>query len=138
MKVAFYKAKYGDWIDKIVSWYTKSPYSHCELVFSNGDFLSSSKRDGGVRYTNIDNLERWDIYELQDSKYSEDLIRLIVRQYLGQKYDIIGAIGSAFNIDLSDKNKKFCSNLCAILLGIEETNITPHELYEIILKNNIH
>lgn len=137
MKVAFYKAKYGDWIDKIVSWYTKSPYSHCELVFSNGEFLSSSKRDGGVRYTNIDNLERWDIYELQDSKYSEDLIRLIVRQYLGQKYDIIGAIGSAFNIDLSDKNKKFCSNLCAILLGIEETNITPHELYEIILKNNI-
>lgn len=136
MKVAFYKAKYGDWIDKIVSWYTKSPYSHCELVFSNGDFLSSSKRDGGVRYTNIDNLERWDIYELQDSKYSEDLIRLIVRQYLGQKYDIIGAIGSGFNIDLSDKNKKFCSNLCAILLGIEETNITPHELYEIISKNS--
>lgn len=136
MKVAFYKAKYGDWIDKIVSWYTKSPYSHCELVFSNGEFLSSSKRDGGVRYTNIDNLERWDIYELQDSKYSEDLIRLIVRQYLGQKYDIIGAIGSAFNIDLSDKNKKFCSNLCAILLGIEETNITPHELYELISKNS--
>ena len=44
----FYKAKYGDWVDKIVSWHTKSPYSHCELVFSNGEFLSSSKRDGGV------------------------------------------------------------------------------------------
>ena len=34
VKVAFYKGK-GNWINKIIRWWTKSNYSHAELVLPN-------------------------------------------------------------------------------------------------------
>ena len=35
IKVAFYKAE-GDWINRIVRWWTKSRYSHAELIMPDG------------------------------------------------------------------------------------------------------
>lgn len=136
MKIAFYKAKYGNWIDKVVSVATNSEYSHCEIIFSDGEFLSSSKRDCGVRYMHINNSHKWDIFEIATTR-SERLIRILAQPYIGQKYDIIGAIGSAFNIDISSKDKKYCSRLCAILLGINKTTITPEELFKFLIDNAI-
>lgn len=136
MKIAFYKAEHGNWIDKVVSIATDSKYSHCELIFSDGEFLSSSKRDGGVRYMYINNTYKWDIFDIATTR-SERLIRILAQPYINQKYDTIGAIGSAFNIDISNKNKKYCSQLCAILLGINKTTITPEELFKFLVNNNI-
>ena len=53
MQIAFYKAKFGNFTDKIVSAFTFSPYSHCEMVFSDGICASASLRDGGVRFKYI-------------------------------------------------------------------------------------
>ena len=52
MRVAFYKGE-GNFFDKLIRWWTKSSYSHCELIFSDGIFFSADPRDGGVRYKNI-------------------------------------------------------------------------------------
>ena len=45
IRLAFYKGK-GDWVDKLVRWWTKSQYSHVEVVVGN-TWISSSPRDGG-------------------------------------------------------------------------------------------
>ena len=34
VKIAFYKGK-GNWINKIIRWWTRSNYSHAELVLPN-------------------------------------------------------------------------------------------------------
>jgi len=47
VQLALYKAR-GNWINRLICWWTGSPYSHCELVI-NGTCYSSSIRDGGVR-----------------------------------------------------------------------------------------
>ena len=57
MKLAFYKAKHGTKIDKIVAAAIGSEYSHVELVFSDGICFSASPRDKGVRFKTI-NLDR--------------------------------------------------------------------------------
>lgn len=46
VQLAFYKAK-GDWVDKVIRWWTSSKYSHCEVVIGD-EWFSSSPRDGGV------------------------------------------------------------------------------------------
>ena len=45
VRLAFYKGE-GDWVDKLVRWWTKSQYSHVEVV--GNMWVSSSPRDGGV------------------------------------------------------------------------------------------
>ena len=34
IKIAFYKGQ-GNWLNKIIRWWTKSPYSHAELILPN-------------------------------------------------------------------------------------------------------
>ena len=36
IKLAFYKGK-GNWKNKVIRWWTKSPYSHVELILPDGD-----------------------------------------------------------------------------------------------------
>lgn len=47
VRLAFYKGE-GDWVDKVVRWWTKSQYSHVEVIVGD-TWYSSSPRDGGVR-----------------------------------------------------------------------------------------
>lgn len=135
MKVAFYKAKYGNIYDKLISIYTKSKYSHCEVVFENNLFVSSSPRDNGVRKTTITDLSHWDIFYLdlkeQDSYYFNKCTKLF-----GRKYDWIGIFFSQllkFNIE--SKKKFYCSEFCSFVLELEDTNQSPQSLFE-HLKNN--
>ena len=47
VQLALYKGR-GTLFNALIRWWTRSPYSHCELVI-NGTCYSSSIRDGGVR-----------------------------------------------------------------------------------------
>ena len=52
MKAAFYKATRPGWqgiYSRAVRWIDRGPYSHAELVFSDGLSASASYIDGGVR-----------------------------------------------------------------------------------------
>ena len=74
MKLACYKGKRGGtagFFDAAVRWWTRGPYSHVELVFSDGMSASSSMRDGGVRFKEIEyHPDRWDFIELNvDEEY---------------------------------------------------------------------
>lgn len=136
IKIAFYKAKYGDWRDKTISMVTNSPYSHCEIVLPDGNCASSSPRDGGVRIKNIDLGYKWDVFNI-NQKMDEHLIRYWFNLHYGEPYNWIGAIASPFGLDIGNQDKKFCSYCCATVLGIQNPIITPGGLYMELVESGI-
>lgn len=128
MKIAFYIGKYGTFYDKLISLVTFSKYSHCEIVFDSGVSASSSIRDGGVRFTKINFDYKWEIYDLHTDEFESEVIAWF-KEHDGDKYDLLGAIGSLFHINLSSKDKKYCSEACATVLDLNST-ITPAGLFK--------
>lgn len=135
MKIAFYIAKHGDWTDKVISYFTISKYSHCELIFSNGEFGSSSARDGGVRVKFISQDYKWDIFDLKNpdgteiSQEHEKMIRSWFSMHEKEPYDWPGAIMSLFSVNWTSDDKKFCSYVCASLLGMDPI-VSPQKLFK--------
>ena len=134
MKIAFYKSKNGRFIDHLISLVTFSKFSHCELVMSDGECLSSSMRDGGVRSKYINLNENWEVFQL-NGEYDEETTRYYFKLFEGELYDTVGAIGSVFSVDITSPDKKFCSSLCSVLLGLN-TIVTPAGLFKLLKKNN--
>lgn len=147
MKLIFYKAwnnPKATMLDKIVALFSLGKYSHTEIHFSNDEAFSISPRENTIRFKKIDvNPQRWDSIdinlsikeELQVYKYC---VRLAQRKY---KYDYIGALSSPLRLCIQNKNKYFCSEICANIL--QEQNIfqlekgckyTPVRLSKEILK----
>lgn len=126
----FYKAEYGSWVDKLIAWWTDSKYSHVELHVGNGQFFSSSPREGEVRYKYIDiKQEHWDIVLLPvDTKV--DLIRM--EGLIGKKYDWLGIFMHQFlPLNTQWSFKWWCSEAIGYVLGLDNFRINPQELYEI-------
>lgn len=133
MKIAFYKAKYGNWLDKLISVLTLSKYSHCEIILDSNIFVSASPRDGGVRFKNITADNHWDCFDIYDVNTISNEAQEWFESVLGQKYDWLGAAGSLFGLNFTSKNKKFCSYCCATVLDLDPIT-TPGELYETLLE----
>lgn len=135
MKLAFYKAKYGDKLDKAISLLSHGEFSHCEFIFPGYDNVafSSSYRDNGVRFKQIDfNPDRWEIIDLAKTiRVSEQEIANWCQCQVGCKYDIIGAI-----LQISFYNNRwYCSEICSTILQyfshipLKRTTISPTKLY---------
>ena len=131
MRIAFYKAP-GTWFDTVIRWWTRSPYSHCELVFSNGLWFSSSPRDGGTRFKNIDaDPDTWDFIEIPLSQVQEQTVYEFCLAEDGCRYDWIGILFTQV-IPLSFYNPWwwFCSEVCVAALqqvGML-ADLIPHEI----------
>lgn len=136
MNIAFYKSHNGKLLDKTISWVTSSQYSHCELIFTDGICASASPRDGGVRFKYINMGDRWDVFTLPDI-FNEQIARDWFIRHEDQKYDFIGALGSAFRLDLTSSTKKFCSYSCAMALCIPNPLMSPGELFTTLQNNRI-
>ena len=106
MKIAFYKGRKRIF-NRLVSWWTRGPYSHCELVLDDGVSISSSFMDNGMRYKRIDfNPDHWDFIDIGPET---PIIRERIKGILGYKYDFIGLIGFVFRRIADDKKKMFSS-----------------------------
>ncbi len=141
MRIAFYLGRYGNYYDKLITTTTFSRFSHCEIVFSDGQCASSSIRDGGIRFKRLNLDDHWEIFDLSYNNYpvspfDESVARDWFNEHIGDKYDLRGAIGSLFHINLSSKDKKFCSEACATVLGIDPI-ITPGSLYSTLAHRNM-
>lgn len=135
MKIAFYKAEYGNLVDFGISLASFSPYSHCELVFSDGMCGSASPRDGGVRLKLIEMNSHWDVFEI-NTEIDEDVIRYWFTINDSEEYDMLGAIGSIAHIDLTSDNKKFCSYIAASVMGLDPI-ISPGGLFRLLKKKKM-
>ena len=109
-------ARVSDWVIRKL---TGSPYSHCELALPHGngqyDCCSSSIRDGGVRVKGMPlPSEKWDLIPVDISP--EQVYAALVAT-IGAKYDWAGATGVIARWR-HDKRKYFCSEWCAMALGL--------------------
>lgn len=102
---------------RAIQWWTRSIYSHCELVV-DGVCYSSSIMDKGVRAKVIE-LEpaKWDVIDLPRANAQQ-----IVRYFKGTDSNTYGwfslVASQLFNRNQSDKTSQFCSEWCAAALGI--------------------
>jgi hypothetical protein len=104
---------------RLIKWWERGQYSHCELVFSDGVAASSSLLDGGVRFKEIDfKPDKWDFIDLPSEK--EQDARQWFTDHEGEGYDAIGNIRFALDFLPDDPKKWFCSEALAAALGKKE------------------
>lgn len=135
LRAAFYKVNHtgiqGIYSRGVRLW-TKSPYSHCELIFSNGQAASASYMDGGVRFKDIvfDD-DKWDFIDLPPEL--ENAARDWFVKHQGDAYDLLGNIHFVLSIIGDDNSKWFCSEAVAAALGIDKAyRYNPGDLYPIL------
>ena len=130
VKLALYKGK-GLIGNKLIRVWTRSPYSHCELVV-DGKSYSSSLMDKGVRCKDIlFTSDHWDFIDLPDS-----LGQRILAYYettKSEKYawrDLI--LSQVFNGNSDQPGAAFCSDWCAAAIGLPNPSIySPRTLGEL-------
>ena len=116
IQLAFYKGK-GDWMDKVIRWWTRSPYSHCEIVI-DGIWYSSSPRTGKVRAATIYPKENhWDFIELLCTAEQKQIMVRALESQLGKPYDYLGIfLSQVIPLSIQDPTKWFCSEICSCAL----------------------
>ena len=143
MRVAFYRAEYGQLDDKYIDFFSgKRGYSHCELVVDKTTMIGSHYLAGGVaefHYNNVFASKYWDIVELEvPNKVAVDY----AYHTIGVGYDTIGAVLQFHHIPFyKDLDKVWCSEHTSkclnegfkatghILATIENTRIMPNDLF---------
>lgn len=148
--LAMYKGKAKHWRerleDALIRFFTRSPYSHCEIVFEHHkisgpyyeleveyECFSASPRDGGVRCKSICfDISKWDFIEVRG--VSEAQVRSYFYQTQGKQYDLLGALGLVFGIR-ERKARFFCSEWCynALFQSSEGWRFSPAQLATLIL-----
>lgn len=134
MKVAFYYANKGSWLDRWIGLLTWGQFSHCEIVFSDGTCFSSSPRDGGTRFKKINfQPDHWEFIELELSYQDEDTVLAFCEGEVGKPYDWAGAI---FRLPFMN-GRWYCSEVCVEALErggvpIDGSSFwsTPNSLFE--------
>ena len=123
-RAAFYKGVHAGIpgiYNRGVRWWTRSVYSHVELVFSSGHCASSSYMDGGVRFKVIDfDPDLWEFVELP--KCLEKAAFQWFIDHRGQPYDLLGNLHFVVAPVGDNKRKWFCSEAVAAALGILDSS----------------
>ncbi|WP_177408658.1 hypothetical protein [Pseudomonas sp. M30-35] len=114
--LALYKSK-GTLFNRLIRLWTRSAYSHCELVMPDGRWLSASAMDGGVRAKRIDfNPDHWHMIPLPWAH--SELIEEVFKNHQGKGYDWLGIMASQIlPMAIDDPKRMFCSEFCARALG---------------------
>jgi hypothetical protein len=140
LEIAFRKND-PSFFSKTIRWWTKSPYSHCELVFTNGFTFSAYIEDFKTCFKSKEHLpEEWDFLSLPMSVEDEYKIYQFCLKETDCKYDIIGLVLTQV-IPLSFENPYwwFCSEVCtaaiqevSLLPDIVPYETDPGELYKLL------
>lgn len=136
MKAAFYKGTrpgIAGVYNRLVRWWCNGPYSHVELIFSDGMAASSSFADGGVRFKAIDfDPKNWDIIDL--SGFDEPAARRWFELHEGEPYDILGNLGFLWRPLRGRNAMEFCSEAFLSALGYVDTwRFCPNGTYSILV-----
>ena len=122
MRAAFYKGTRPGLqgiYSRAVRWIDRGPYSHCELIFSDGMSGSASYIDGGVRLKRIDyKPEHWDFVELPAEQ--EQQARDWFERNAGAPYDLMGNVRFVLPFLPDSQRGWFCSEALGAALGWAE------------------
>lgn len=104
---------------RVVRWIDRGPYSHCELVFSDGLSASASWIDGGVRFKRIDyDTEHWEFIDLPPGL--EPYARDWFERNAGAPYDLMGNVRFVLPWLADSDRGWFCSEAMAAALKLKE------------------
>jgi len=155
LMIAFYKGSDG-WIHRVIRWWTKSQFSHAELVMPDGvtwisisPFLSSRVAPR-IQYR-IEKPEDWSylVFKLSDrtpvKKYQLDQLYKFIEETQGARYDWVGMVMSHFCPYLIKRRGKwYCSEWIAHALVnsrivmwddlrlYDTPDLSPGKLYDIL------
>ena len=137
MKAAFYKGTrpgFAGLYNRLVRWWCNGPYSHVELVFSDGISASASFADGGVRFKAIDyDDERWDFLDLRG--FDEVAARQWFVDHEGMKYDLLGNLGFIWRPIKGREDMAFCDEAILCALGFQDAwRFCPNGAYAILAR----
>lgn len=140
MEVLFKKTIAGDWLDKLVGWWTSSEVCHVELKFSDGICFSSTPK-AGVRFKKIPKDDSvWVSFTIRIDYKTEQIIRRWCEKEVGKKYDFLGIFGFVFNRKVESPHRWYCSEICSRALekgkvmDFEDWHLSPGAMYEVIKK----
>jgi hypothetical protein len=102
---------------RFIQWWSRSIYSHCELVVG-GLCYSSSIMDKGVRAKAIElELDKWDVIDLQWADAAA-----VLEYFKATDCNTYGwfsmIFSQLFNRNQTDIDSQFCSEWCASALGL--------------------
>ena len=149
IKVAFYKGK-GNFINGIVRWWTKSVYSHAEIVLPDGitwigisPFLKSKVAS---RKKIIIDYSEWDFVDINVNQEQLDIVMEFFEYTEGHGYDWIGMLLSQFlPCKIKHKKRWYCSEWIAYALRIacvidwriikiyDRKDLSPAILYNLVV-----
>lgn len=140
-------AKWYNPIDAFLAYVLKSKYIHSELYLigrkskkqrsfsSRGRTKNMTPRFKGVNFAHVNYKKGkwvWNEISITTVEYYEIINRCNL--ILGKGYDIAGAIGNCgFGLPIDDREKFWCSEAIAYVLGLKYDNLTPRELREMVL-----
>lgn len=124
LQVAFYKGR-TRLFNRLVSWFMRGPYSHCELVFENipagAVCWSSSFMDHGVRIKTIKlDPDHWDLVDIEVSEARAAAAAKWFADHAGQGYDVLGLVGMVWRRCADDKARWYCNESIGAALGLTD------------------
>ena len=122
VKVAFYKGK-GSWKNKIIRWWTKSQYSHAELIMPDHfTWITITPFRNSTVSSRIQteyDIENWDFLSLEVNEDQVQIINDFFDETKGCRYDWWGMILSQFlPFRIKRTNRWYCSEWIAYALRI--------------------
>ena len=149
VKVAFYKGK-GSWKNRVIRWWTKSKYSHAELVMpDNFTWISISPLLTSKVQSRINtdfNPEIWELVSIEVSAEQVQVINDFFEETKGCKYDWIGMILSQFlPCKIKHRHRWYCSEWISYALRIaciidwrkiriyERKDLSPAALHQLLM-----
>jgi hypothetical protein len=149
IKVAFYKGK-GNCLNGIVRWWTKSDYSHAEIMLPDGitwigisPFLKSKVAS---RKKLIIDYSEWDFVDIPVNQEQLDIIMEFFEDTEGHGYDWAGMLLSQFlPCKIKHKKRWYCSEWIAYALRIacvidwriikiyDRKDLSPAILYNLVV-----
>lgn len=149
IKVAFYKGK-GNCLNGIVRWWTKSVYSHAEIMLPDGitwigisPFLKSKVAS---RKKLIIDYSEWDFVDIPVNQEQLDIIMEFFEDTEGHGYDWAGMLLSQFlPCKIKHKKRWYCSEWIAYALRIacvidwriikiyDRKDLSPAILYNLVV-----
>ena len=134
---AYTPYKWHDIGGRLICWWTRSPYSHVEIVI-DGVCYSSSLRDGGVRRKAIDlSQPHWRVTPITWA--DEGAALRVYRGHDGMDYGWTDLLTQhVLRLPVDDPGL-LCSELCALMLGLPESTargMSPGALVEYVEMRN--
>lgn len=145
--VIFLTVNNHDILSRLTSWFTKSPYTHAAFVFwyKSRLMIVESTTHGGIRIVqastysdrNIDLLPATvDWSQIEDkalSKSGTAEYGWFSAMYIGLREFMFKYFEIKLPVDKNNRNKA-CSEFVAEVLELEDTDVSPKVLYQILSK----